>query len=203
MAAGNLSNRLLDGHFGAAIGGKSQLQRFRNLNVWPFLAWVCYPRRMDYLWTPWRYAYVTGADQAKECIFCAATELSDETARIVYRGTHCYLILNTFPYTNGHVMIVPYAHLDELQKLPAEAANEMMALAQRMESVLRTLYRPNGINLGMNVGKAAGAGVAGHIHMHILPRWIADANFMSVIGETRVLPEAQEVTWERIRAALG
>ncbi len=157
---------------------------------------------MDYLWTPWRYAYVTTADRDTGCIFCAAPQQDDEQARIVYRAAHCYLILNTFPYTNGHVMIVPYAHLDELQKLPVETANEMMALAQRMESVLRSLYRPDGINLGMNVGKAAGAGVAGHIHMHILPRWVADANFMSVIGETRVLPEAQDVTWKRIREAL-
>jgi ATP adenylyltransferase len=157
---------------------------------------------MDYLWTPWRYAYVTDADKAADCVFCAAPQETDEKARIVHRATHCYIILNTYPYTNGHVMIVPYVHLDELQKLPAEAANEMMALSQRMESVLRSLYRPDGINLGMNIGKAAGAGVAGHIHMHILPRWVADANFMSVVGETRVLPEAQHVTWERIRGAL-
>ncbi len=157
---------------------------------------------MDYLWTPWRYAYVTSVDQATDCIFCTAPKESDERARIVHRGTHCYIILNTFPYTNGHVMIVPYAHLDELQKLPIDAAHEMMALTQRMESVLRSLYRPHGINLGMNLGKAAGAGVAGHIHMHILPRWVADANFISVIGETRMSPEAQEVTWERIRGAL-
>ncbi|MFZ0824210.1 MAG: HIT domain-containing protein, partial [Terriglobales bacterium] len=102
-----------------------------------------------------------------------------------------------------HVMVVPCAHLDELQKLPTHAAHEMMALTQRMETVLRSLYRPDGINLGMNIGKAAGAGVAGHIHMHILPRWVADANFLSVIGETRVLPEALEVTWERIRKELG
>ena len=157
---------------------------------------------MDYLWTPWRYAYVSGADRTSACIFCEAPKESDEQARIVLRGTHCYVILNTYPYTNGHVMIVPYAHLDELQKLPVDAAHEMMALSQRLESVLRTLYRPDGINLGMNIGKAAGAGVAGHIHMHILPRWVADANFVSVIGETRVLPEAQDVTWERIRKAL-
>jgi ATP adenylyltransferase len=95
-------------------------------------------------------------------------------------------------------MIVPYAHLDELQKLPADAGREMMVLTQRMEGVLRSLYVPDGINLGMNMGKAAGAGVAGHIHMHILPRWVADANFVSVIGETRVLPESLDVTWERI-----
>ena len=157
---------------------------------------------MDYLWTPWRYAYVTGADAAPGCIFCDAPNQTDEKALIVHRGTHCYVILNTYPYTNGHVMIVPYAHLDELRKLPTEAAQETMVLSQRMEGVLRSLYRPDGINLGMNLGKAAGAGVAGHIHMHILPRWVADANFVSVIGETRVLPEALEVTWQRIRQAL-
>jgi ATP adenylyltransferase len=157
---------------------------------------------MDYLWTPWRYAYVSGTNQVTGCIFCNAPRESDEQARIVHRGTHCYVILNTYPYTNGHMMIVPYAHLDELRGLPEEAAHEMMALSQRMEGVLRELYRPDGINLGMNLGKAAGAGVAGHIHMHILPRWVADANFVSVIGETRVLPEALEVTWERIRQAL-
>lgn len=158
---------------------------------------------MDYLWTPWRYAYVSGTNSTTGCIFCDAPKQSDETARIVYRGTHCYIILNTFPYTNGHVMVVPYNHLDELQKLPAESAQEMMGLSQRMEGVLRALYNPDGINLGMNLGKAAGAGVAGHVHMHILPRWVADANFVSVIGETRVLPEALEVTWDRIRRALS
>ena len=112
-------------------------------------------------------------------------------------------LLHQHPYTNGHVMVVPYAHLDELQRLPADAAHEMMVLTQRMETVLRALYQPDGINLGMNIGQAAGAGVAGHIHMHVLPRWVADANFVSVIGETRVLPEALDVTWERIRQALG
>ncbi len=157
---------------------------------------------MDFLWTPWRYAYVTNADKETGCIFCEAPKQSDEKARIVHRGAHCYIILNTYPYTSGHVMIVPYAHLDELQKLPADAAQEMMALSQRMESVLRSLYRPDGLNLGMNLGKAAGAGVSGHIHMHVLPRWIADASFVTVIGETRVMPEALEVTWERIRDAL-
>lgn len=157
---------------------------------------------MDYLWTPWRYAYVTGVERSTTCIFCEAPKQTDEQARIVHRGAYCYIILNTYPYTNGHVMVVPYVHLDELQKLPVEAANEMMALTQRMESVLRALYQPDGLNLGMNIGKSAGAGVAGHIHMHVLPRWVADANFASVIGETRVLPEALETTWSRIREEL-
>lgn len=157
---------------------------------------------MDYLFTPWRYAYVSGAVPATGCIFCNAPKETDEKSLIAHRGTHCYVILNTFPYTNGHVMIVPYVHLDELHKLPVDAAQEMMSLTQRLEAVLRELYRPDGLNLGMNLGKAAGAGVAGHIHMHILPRWVADANFVSVIGETRVLPEALEMTWERVREAL-
>jgi ATP adenylyltransferase len=158
---------------------------------------------MDYLWTPWRYAYVSTAEKASGCVFCDAVNAGDdEKARIVHRGQHCFVILNTFPYTPGHVMIVPYAHLDELRRLPPEAAREMMELSQRMETVLRELYRPDGINLGMNIGKAAGAGIAGHIHMHVLPRWVADANFLSVVGETRVLPETLEETWKRMTVAL-
>jgi ATP adenylyltransferase len=100
-------------------------------------------------------------------------------------------------------MIVPYAHLDELQKLPRDAAEEMMALMQRVEAVLREVYRPEGINMGMNVGRAAGAGVRGHIHMHALPRWTADSNFMTTVGETRMLPESLDMTWEKISKALA
>jgi ATP adenylyltransferase len=159
---------------------------------------------MDYLWTPWRYAYVSSAGKTQDCVFCEAVKSGDDAkAGIVYRGERCFVILNAFPYTPGHVMVVPYAHVDELQKLPAEAAHEMMDLSQRMESVLRELYRPDGINLGMNIGKAAGAGIAGHIHMHVLPRWVADANFLSVVGETRILPETLDVTWKRISGALA
>jgi ATP adenylyltransferase len=176
----------------------------RNLlNIQHFCACFCYPPPMDHLWTPWRYAYVTGADQKPSCIFCDAPKQTDEQAYIVHRGTYCYIILNAYPYTNGHVMVVPYEHVDELQKLAVAAAREMMSLTQRMETVLRSLYKPDGINLGMNIGKAAGAGVAGHIHMHILPRWVADANFASVIGETRILPESLDVTWERVRKAIS
>ena len=159
---------------------------------------------MDYLWTPWRYAYVSGTEKNTGCVFCdAAHEKDDAKARIVHRGQQCFVILNAYPYTPGHVMIVPYTHLDELQKLPTQAAQEMIALSQRMEGALRKLYHPDGINLGMNIGKAAGAGIAGHIHMHVLPRWVADANFMSVVGETRVLPETLEVTWGKMREAMA
>jgi ATP adenylyltransferase len=159
---------------------------------------------MDYLWTPWRYAYVSTADQVPVCVFCAAAELGDdEKAGIVFRGKECFIILNKFPYTAGHVMVVPYAHLDELRKLPASAAHEMIELGQKTETVLHDLYHPDGVNLGMNIGKAAGAGVAGHIHLHALPRWVADANFMSVVSETRVLPETLPITWERMKKAFA
>lgn len=159
---------------------------------------------MDYLWTPWRYAYVSGTTKSVECVFCEAPkEKDDRKARIVHRGQYCFVILNTYPYTPGHVMVIPYTHLDELQKLPRESAGEMMELSQRIETVLREVYHPDGINLGMNIGKAAGAGIAGHIHMHVLPRWVADANFVSVVGETRVLPETLEVTWEKMHSAFA
>jgi ATP adenylyltransferase len=159
---------------------------------------------MDYLWTPWRYAYVSTAEKAVGCVFCkAAASDDDKKVRIVHRGRLCFVILNTYPYTPGHVMIVPYTHLDELRKLPPETAHEMMDLSQRMETVLRDLYHPDGVNLGMNIGKAAGAGIAGHVHMHVLPRWVADANFMSVVAETRILPETLDETWKRMTAALS
>ena len=161
---------------------------------------------MDYLWTPWRYAYITTAarndGKTSGCIFCELPELPDADSKIVYRGAHCFIILNSFPYTSGHVMVVPFAHLDELQKLPEPAAQEMMGLAQRMERILRQVYSPDGINLGMNVGRAAGAGVAGHIHMHVLPRWFGDTNFMTTVGEARVLPEALDETWKKLKEAL-
>jgi ATP adenylyltransferase len=160
-------------------------------------------RAMDYLWTPWRYAYVAAGEKTTGCIFCDLPKAGDDAkTHIVHRGQNCYIVLNTYPYTPGHVMVVPFAHLDELQKLPVEAAHEMMDLSQKMERVLRRLYAPDGVNLGMNIGKAAGAGVAGHVHMHVLPRWVADANFVSVIGETRILPESLEITYERIKEAL-
>jgi ATP adenylyltransferase len=161
---------------------------------------------MDYLWTPWRYAYIATAGKhdgkPDGCIFCELPKLPDADAMIVHRGEHCFVILNSFPYTSGHVMVVPFAHVDQLQKLPEAAAQEMMALSQKMEGVLRQVYTPDGINLGMNVGRAAGAGVAGHIHMHVLPRWFGDTNFMTVTGESRVLPESLEQTYERLKGVL-
>jgi ATP adenylyltransferase len=160
---------------------------------------------MDYLWTPWRYAYISSASQQPDesgCIFCELPKLSDASAKIVYRGNLCYIILNSFPYTSGHVMVVPFAHQGELEKLAPPAATEMMALSQKIEGVLRRVYSADGVNLGMNLGRAAGAGVAGHLHLHILPRWIGDTNFMTTAAETRVLPESLEDSYQKIRGAI-
>jgi ATP adenylyltransferase len=161
---------------------------------------------MDYLWTPWRYQYMREAASGKpvECIFCdAAARKDDAETLVVYRGTKAFIILNRFPYTSGHVMVVPYAHVADLSSVDADALDEMMRLAQRMEAVYRENYTPDGMNLGMNLGRAAGAGVVGHVHMHILPRWFGDSNFMTVTGETRVHPEELKTTYQRLRSALG
>ena len=155
---------------------------------------------MDYLWTPWRFAYISTADRAPSCVFCDKQSSGDDAAEyIVHRGQHTYVVLNIFPYTVGHLLIVPYRHVASLVDATTEELAEMMDLTQRSEQALRQVYQPAGINLGMNIGKAAGAGVAGHLHMHILPRWEADANFMSIIAETRLLPEELFVTWEKLR----
>ncbi len=158
---------------------------------------------MDYLWTPWRYQYLKEGAQREGCVFCEiAHSNDDESNLVVHRAQSNYIVLNRYPYTSGHVMIVPYEHFPTLESAPVEAVEEMARLTQRLEAVLRQLYSPAGLNIGMNVGEAAGAGVAGHIHMHVLPRWVADSNFATVIGETRVLPEELSVTWKRVRAAL-
>lgn len=160
---------------------------------------------MDYLWTPWRYQYLELATQGQQpdCIFCDALKRNrDEETLIVYRAKKSFVILNRFPYTSGHVMVVPYAHVAELQLCDPGALQEMMELAQRLEAVYREEYKPDGMNLGMNLGKAAGAGVAGHLHLHMLPRWIGDSNFMTVTGETRVHPENLRTTFDRLRKAL-
>jgi len=160
---------------------------------------------MDYLWTPWRYQYMAQVNQGKQpaCIFCEALERNqDEETLIVYRGEQVFIILNRFPYTSGHVMIVPYAHIAELKLCEPGALGEMMDLAQKMEGVFLREYTPDGMNLGMNLGRAAGAGVTGHLHLHMLPRWIGDSNFMTVTGETRVHPEELSTTYQRIRKGL-
>jgi ATP adenylyltransferase len=182
---------------------------------------------MDQLWTPWRYRYITSANEAIRpgvppaldawpgdlgCVFCnllasvdyaianaAPRDETEKAAGLVFRGRRCFICLNAYPYTSGHVMVIPREHQASLAALPAEAAREMMDLAQLTERALTRIYNPDGINLGMNLGKAAGAGVAGHLHLHALPRWVGDTNFMTTVAETRVLPETLDVTWERMR----
>jgi ATP adenylyltransferase len=161
---------------------------------------------MDYIWTPWRYQYMKEVTSGKQpgCIFCnALARKNDAETLIVHRGAKAFVILNRFPYTSGHVMIVPYAHVPELHLCEAEALNEMMRLAQRVEKTLRENYKSDGMNLGMNLGRAAGAGVVGHLHLHALPRWMGDSNFMTVVGETRVHPEDLSTTYERLSKALA
>ena len=161
---------------------------------------------MDYLWTPWRYKYMTevAGGEKPDCILCdALARKNDGEALIVLRGAKNFILLNRYPYTSGHVMIVPYAHVRELASCDAETLREMMELAGRMETALTAVYRPDGMNLGMNLGRAAGAGVQGHLHLHVLPRWYGDTNFMTVTGETRVEPEDLRTTYERLRRALG
>jgi ATP adenylyltransferase len=157
---------------------------------------------MDYLWTPWRYQYIIKTGESGECVFCAAAKCADDReCLVVHRAERNFIILNRYPYTSGHVMVVPHEHVASLEDLPDETLVEMMRLARECEKRLRAVYRPEGLNLGINLGKSAGAGIAGHVHMHVLPRWTGDTNFMTVVGETRVLPEDLEITWERLRGA--
>lgn len=185
---------------------------------------------MDRLWTPWRYTYISQADSKNQrhgvpealaawpgdldCVFCnliAAVDyaiahgmLPEEAERagnILVRARHCFVCLNAFPYSSGHLMIVPYRHESSLAQLDPAAAQEMMSLAQRATQALQSAYSPDGMNLGMNLGRAAGAGVAGHLHLHALPRWVGDTNFMTTVAETRVLPEMLADSWRKLREA--
>ena len=159
---------------------------------------------MDYLWSPWRYRYVSTAGAGDGCVFClAAAENQDRENLIVHRAAHCFVILNRFPYTSGHLMVVPYAHVATAEDLDEAGTMEMALLTRRVAGILRRAYRPDGLNIGMNIGRAAGAGIAGHIHTHVLPRWAGDANFMTTVGETRVLPEDLDGTWERLAPAFA
>jgi ATP adenylyltransferase len=159
---------------------------------------------MDYLWTPWRYRYIADASKDSGCIFCEAIAANDDKKMlVVFRGAQNYVILNRYPYTSGHVLIVPYEHVGDLAAVDAGTLSEMMLLAQRVKGALEKGYHPEGYNLGMNLGKAAGAGVLGHLHLHVLPRWCADSNFMTVTGETRVEPEDLATTYEKLRSALA
>ena len=161
---------------------------------------------MDRLWSPWRYDYINSGSSVEKskpasCVFCSMLEAegTDESKYILHRAKHNFVVLNIYPYISGHLMIVPYAHLAEIATAPKEITDEMMDLTKRAQGVLGEVYRPNGFNLGMNLGRAAGAGVADHFHMHIMPRWIGDTNFMTTVGETRVHPEDLATTYKKLR----
>ncbi|HWZ55945.1 MAG TPA: HIT domain-containing protein [Verrucomicrobiae bacterium] len=159
---------------------------------------------MDYLWTPWRYRYISEAKNVSGCVFCNAPAANrDEEWLIVQRAAKNYVILNRYPYTSGHVMIVPYAHTADFSGLERDTAAEMMLLSQRVQAAIEDVYHPDGFNLGMNLGRSAGAGIADHLHMHLLPRWTADTNFMTTVGETRLEPEELSVTYTKLHKALA
>ena len=156
---------------------------------------------MDHLWTPWRRAFVEGAtaDALTACFLCAAPAAHDDRANLILmRAERAYVLLNLYPYNSGHLMIAPYAHTGDLATLDSSAAQEMMALTQRSVAVLQQAYRPQGFNIGMNLGKPAGAGVPDHLHVHVVPRWSGDTNFMPVVAETKVLPETLDQTYARL-----
>jgi ATP adenylyltransferase len=159
---------------------------------------------MELLWTPWRLAYVTDASKNHpDCIFCAAVANPDRETLLVHRGTRAFVILNKFPYNNGHLMVVPMRHVARLGDLEPAEALELMTLAQTAERALTDVYQPHGFNLGINLGKPAGAGILYHLHLHIVPRWDGDTSFMTVFGETRVLPEELPATAARVRDAFA
>ncbi len=154
---------------------------------------------MDWIWSPWRFPYITSAP-ADGCALCKALEKTDEEGLILYRGHENFIIMNLFPYTSGHLMIAPLAHLGELSEASKSASDEMMDLAKWSQRILGETYHPHGYNLGMNLGRAAGAGIADHFHLHVLPRWFGDTNFTTVICESRVIPEDLKSTYAKLKA---
>jgi ATP adenylyltransferase len=155
---------------------------------------------MWHLWAPWRSTYMKEKKDSRRCIFCIGPDIAgDEENLIVYRGRLTFAILNRYPYTSGHLMIAPYEHVPRLSAISEEAAEEMMRVARRAERILERVYRADGLNIGMNLGEAAGAGIEQHIHLHVLPRWTGDANFMTSVGSTRVLPEALDETYSKLK----
>jgi len=157
---------------------------------------------MKRLWAAWRMKYVTNAAKETGCIFCNALGKTDNDQNlIVVRGEHAFVILNKFPYTSGHLMVAPLTHKATLEDLDPPTRAEMMELSARAMTSLRLVYNPHAFNMGANIGEAAGAGVPGHVHLHVVPRWSGDTNFMSTVGEVRVLPEVLETTYRRILEA--
>ena len=160
---------------------------------------------MEQFFTPWRYEYVTRRKDGCACVLCdvAATPVDDDaSAFVIHRGEAFFVVLNIYPYNTGHVMVVPYAHHSRLGDLQAESLGEMMELARRAERLLTETYRPDGINLGMNLGRCSGAGIAEHLHLHVLPRWCGDTGFITITGGARVMPEELNETWRKLHGRL-
>jgi ATP adenylyltransferase len=162
---------------------------------------------LDRLWSPWRSEYIASAGDADStvCVFCGIRDASgnDETNFVLHRASHNFVVLNRYPYTSGHLLIVPYEHIAELDTAAKATTDELMDLTKQSQTALRDVYRPDGFNVGMNLGRSAGAGVADHIHIHILPRWSGDTNFMTSVGEARVLPEDLATTYAKLRGKMG
>jgi len=157
--------------------------------------------RMKQLWAPWRMAYIEGTQVDSGCIFCTALNQADSPENLIlFRGKNAFLILNRYPYSNGHMMVVPYDHVPTLQELDDDTLKELMTMAKRAVGALGAVYAAEAFNIGMNIGEAAGAGVSDHVHLHVVPRWPGDTNFMSSTAQTRVLPEDLEQTYSRLKA---
>ena len=154
---------------------------------------------MEHLWSPWRLAYITGAAQTSGCVFCNALADPEAESLIVHRGRTCFVILNLFPYNNGHLMVVPNRHIATLASATDDELRELMALTRDAEIALTETYAPHGMNMGINLGKPAGAGILDHVHMHVVPRWAGDTNFMPVLANVKVLPEHLEATRQKLR----
>lgn len=154
---------------------------------------------MERLWSPWRHGYVTRSASTPGCVFCRASDGGEGRALVVHDGRLAFVILNLFPYNSGHLMVVPRRHVATLASLTADELAEVAQLTQLSERALTEAYRPDGLNVGMNLGRSAGAGIADHLHVHLVPRWQGDTNVMTVVGETRVLPEAVEASAARLR----
>ena len=160
----------------------------------------------EQLWAPWRLNYIENADKVQGCIFCLfpqQDQIHDCSNLILHRGKHCFIILNAYPYSNGHLMIVPYLHTSSLEAIDSATSLEVMQLLQLGTKLLATALHPDGFNLGVNMGRVAGAGIADHLHWHIVPRWNGDTNFMPVLADVRVIPESLTVIYDRLRNAMN
>jgi ATP adenylyltransferase len=157
---------------------------------------------VDHLWAPWRMAYVSTADQPQGCIFCTKPGISDDEAFIVHRGEHTFVMLNAYPYNTGHLLIAPYRHVGDPLELEAEESSELTYGIRVAMEALRAAMHPEGFNIGINVGHVSGAGFADHVHVHVVPRWGGDTNFMAVAAHTRIVPEAMEETYRKLKQAV-